>query len=442
MPSESATDLVGKRTRSKIARRVLPFLCLLYLSAYLDRANVSFAKLTMTADLHFSEAVYGFGAGIFFLGYLLLEIPGALIVERWGARRWFARILITWGLCTIVVGFVRTPMQFYGARFLLGVAEAGFYPGIIVYLTHWFARGDRAKAMAGFIVAIPVSLVLGAPVSALILKLHWLGLPGWRWVFILEGLPAIVLGIVTFFYLTDNPWEALWLKPEERTWLTQELEREKSEKMAAGRVSIWSALRNKSVLLCALSICLANLGSYVFVFWLPTTIHQASGLSPVLSALYSALPLAAAVVFVLWSGRSSDRSGRPKLQTSALMVLAGLFLTLSVVPDQPFPLVMVWLCLTAGAIYAWPPPFWVLPTLTLSGPAEAASIGFINMMAGMGGFLGPSIVGYLLTARYSNRTATAVLSTCFVAAAMAILGVKVPSKSGEEKMPLYARSLQ
>jgi ACS family tartrate transporter-like MFS transporter len=435
MPSESATDPVGKRTRSKIARRVLPFLCLLYLAAYLDRANVSFAKLTMTADLHFSEAVYGFGAGIFFLGYLLLEIPGALIVERWGARRWFARILVTWGLCTIVVGFVRTPLQFYGARFLLGVAEAGFYPGIIVYLTHWFARGDRAKAMAGFIVAIPVSLVLGAPISALILKLHWLGLAGWRWVFILEGLPAIVLGIVTFFHLTDNPRDAMWLEPDERAWITQELEREKAGKRAADRVSILRALCHRSVLLCALSICLANLGSYVFVFWLPTTIHQASGLSPVLSALYSALPLACAVVFVLWSGRSADRSGKPKLQTSALMVLAGLFLTLSVVPNQPFPLVMGWLCLTAGAIYAWPPPFWVLPTVILGGSAEAASIGLINMMAGMGGFLGPSIVGYLLAAGYSNRIATAVLSTCFVAAAMTILGVRVPTARSEDATP-------
>lgn len=311
MPSEQATDLLGKRTRSKIARRVLPFLCLLYLAAYLDRANVAFAKLTMTADLHFSEAVYGFGAGIFFLGYLLLEIPGALIVERWGARRWFARILVTWGLCTIVVGFVKTPVQFYSARFLLGIAEAGFYPGIIVHLTHWFARRDRAKAMAGFIVAIPVSLALGAPISALILKLHWLGLPGWRWVFILEGLPAIVLGIVTFFYLTDRPQDAMWLEPEERAWITQELEHEKAEKIAAGTVSVWRAFGNRSVLLAALSICLANLGGYVFVFWLPTTIHQAAGFSPVLSALYSALPLAVAVGFVLWSGRAADRTGLP-----------------------------------------------------------------------------------------------------------------------------------
>ena len=418
-----STDLVGDRTRRKIARRLLPFLCLLYFSAYLDRANVAFAKLTMTADLHFSEAVYGFGAGIFFIGYLLLEIPGALIVERWGARRWFARILVSWGLCTILVGFVKTPAQFYSARFLLGIAEAGFYPGIIVYLTHWFARDDRARAMAGFIVGIPVSLVLGAPVSALVLRVHWLGLPGWRWVFILEGLPAIVLGVVTLFYLTDNPGEANWLEAEERAWITQQLEREKAEKKAEGRLRLRSAFQDRSVLMCALSICLANIGSYVFVFWLPTTIQKASGYSPALSALYSALPYALAVIFVLWSGRTSDRIGKPKLQTSVLMVAGGLLLTLSAMP-APFPLTMFWLCLTAGALIAWPPPFWVLPTVLLGKSARAASIGLINMMATTGGFLGPSIVGYLLSAGYSNRAVTVLLSTCLMAAAISILGVK------------------
>jgi ACS family tartrate transporter-like MFS transporter len=433
MSSATETEFVGKRARSKIARRLLPFLCLLYLAAYLDRANISFAKLPMTAALHFSEAVYGFGAGIFFLGYLLLEIPGALIVERWGARRWFARILTTWGLCTMIVGFVKTPWQFYGARFLLGVAEAGFYPGIIVYLTHWFARGDRARAMAGFIVAIPVSLALGAPISAFILKLHWLGLPGWRWVFILEGLPAIVLGIVTLAFLTDNPQDAKWLDSDERAWIIRELEKERTEKNAAGHLGVWRGLCNRSVILCALSICLANLGAYVFVFWLPTTIHQASGLSPSLSALYSALPLAVAVIFVLWSGRSSDRIGKPKLQTAVLMASVAVFLTASAVPGQPFALTMVWLCLTAGAIYAWPPPFWVLPTLILEGPAEAASIGLINMMAGLGGFFGPAIFGYLLSAGYSHLTATAVLSTGVLAAAMGILGVKMPRDVGAGK---------
>jgi ACS family tartrate transporter-like MFS transporter len=400
----------------------------MYLAAYLDRANVSFAKLNMTADLHFSEAVYGFGAGIFFIGYLLLEIPGALIVERWGARWWFARILISWGLCTILVGLVRTPLQFYGARFLLGVAEAGFYPGIIVYLTHWFARRDRARAMAGFIVAIPVSLVLGAPVSALILRLHWLGLPGWRWVFILEGLPAILLGIVTLFYLVDNPRDATWLDPEERAEITQELEREKAEKRAAGRVNFSRAFLDRSVLICALSICLANTGSYVFLFWLPTIIHKASGLSPVLSALYSALPYAVAVGFVLWSGRFSDRSGKPKLQASVFMALVAPFLMLSVIPGQPFPLVMIWLCLAAGAIIAWPPPFWVLPTMILGESAGAASIGLINMMAGMGGLIGPSIAGYLLAAGYTTQTMTAIMCACVLTGALALQGVKTKSK--------------
>jgi ACS family tartrate transporter-like MFS transporter len=400
----------------------------MYLAAFLDRANVSFAKLNMTADLHFSEAVYGFGAGIFFIGYLLLEIPGALIVERWGARWWFARILVTWGLCTIVVGFVRTPLQFYGARFLLGVAEAGFYPGIIVYLTHWFARRDRARAMAGFIVAIPVSLVLGAPISALILRLHWLGLPGWRWVFILEGLPAILLGIVTLFYLVDNPRDATWLEPEERAEITQELEHEKAEKRAAGRVNFSLAFLDRSVLILALSICLANTGSYVFLFWLPTTIHKASGLSPVLSALYSALPYAVAVGFVLWSGRFSDRTDKPKLQASVLMALVALFLMLSVIPGQPFPLVMIWLCLTAGMILAWPPPYWVLPTMILGESAGAASIGLINMMAGMGGLIGPAIAGYLLAAGYSTQTMTAIMSTFVLIGAIAIQAVKTKSK--------------
>ncbi len=199
---------VADRARQKIARRILPFVFVLYIISYLDRANVAFAKLSMTADLGFSEAVFGFGAGIFFIGYLFLEIPGALIVERWSARKWIARILISWGVCATVMGFIRTPTHFYAARFLLGLAEAGFFPGIIVYLTHWFTGRDRARAMAGFIVGVPVSLMFGAPLSSFFLRLHWAGLAGWRWVFILEGAPAIVFGIVTWFYLTDHPRDA------------------------------------------------------------------------------------------------------------------------------------------------------------------------------------------------------------------------------------------
>src|SRR5260370_20019171 len=194
---------VGQRARRRIAWRLLPFLFILYFIAYLDRVNVGFAGLEMSHDLGFTDRVFGFGAGIFFAGYFLFEIPGALIVERWSARRWIARILITWGLVTILVSLVHTPMQFYGARFLLGLAEAGFFPGIIVYLTHWFRHEDRARAGALFMTAIPVANVLGSPLAGLLLGVQWLGIPGWRWLFIVEGIPGVLLGIITLAYLTD-----------------------------------------------------------------------------------------------------------------------------------------------------------------------------------------------------------------------------------------------
>src|SRR5262249_18913947 len=216
---EPHTNVAGT-ARRKVALRILPFVFVLYIVNYLDRANIAFAKLSMSEELGFSEEVFGTGAGIFFFGYLALEIPGALIVERWSARRWFARILISWGLCTALVGAVQSATQFYGARFLLGLAEAGFFPGIIVYLTHWFAPRDRARAMAGLILAIPIAMGLGSPISGFLLNLHWLQVEGWRWVFILEGVPAVVLGFVTLFYLTDRPREAHWLEPEEREWIT------------------------------------------------------------------------------------------------------------------------------------------------------------------------------------------------------------------------------
>src|ERR1044071_1365951 len=209
--------------RRKVAWRVLPLVFVLYVVAYLDRANVGFAKLRMASDLKFSEEVFGLGIGIFFIGYLSLEIPGALLVERWSARKWFARILISCGFISALTAFVRTPSQFYLARFFLGVAEAGFFPGIIVYFTHWFTSRDRARALSGLIIAVPLSLALGAPVSALLLDANWLGLAGWKWLFIIEGLPAVLLGIVTLLVLTDRPRDAKWLTPAERDYLEQAL---------------------------------------------------------------------------------------------------------------------------------------------------------------------------------------------------------------------------
>ena len=348
----STADLARRR----IAARVLPLVFAMYIASYLDRANVAFAKLPMIAELGFSEAVYGRGAGIFFIGYLAFEIPGALIVERFGARRWMARILITWGLCTAAVGLVRTPTQFYWARFLLGLAEAGFFPGIIVYLTHWFAPGDRARAMSGLILGIPIALGLGAPLSAAILQIHWLGLSGWRWLFILEGLPAVLLGIFTFFYLTDRPDDAGWLEPDQREWIKNALEAERLGKKATANVTVFQAFRQPNVILLSLALFSANLNSYTFVFWLPSVIKNASGLSVTAATLFSGLPYAAGLVAMVIVSYLSDRSGRRKFYTILPMVMTAAFLMLSSLPGQPFWLVILWLSLAGAGIYAGAPP--------------------------------------------------------------------------------------
>src|SRR5438132_4595756 len=253
---------VGRRARHRIARRLLPYLFVLYVIAFLDRMNISAAALQMPRDLGFSDRVVGMGAGIFFLGYLLLEIPGALIVERWSARKWIARIMISWGLMTVLMAFIHTSRQFYVVRFLVGAAEAGFLPGVIVYLTHWFRYQDRAKAVAFFYAANPLSYVIGSPLAGLLLGLSWLGMRGWRWLFIIEGIPAAVVGIITLWYLTDWPRQADWLPADEQLWITTELEREKESKKRRHSLNVWQALRHRDVILLTLCYFCAMTGSY------------------------------------------------------------------------------------------------------------------------------------------------------------------------------------
>ncbi len=419
----STADLARRR----IAARVLPLVFAMYIASYLDRANVAFAKLPMIAELGFSEAVYGRGAGIFFIGYLAFEIPGALIVERFGARRWMARILITWGLCTAAVGLVRTPTQFYWARFLLGLAEAGFFPGIIVYLTHWFAPGDRARAMSGLILGIPIALGLGAPLSAAILQIHWLGLSGWRWLFILEGLPAVLLGIFTFFYLTDRPDDAGWLEPDQREWIKNALEAERLGKKATANVTVFQAFRQPNVILLSLALFSANLNSYTFVFWLPSVIKNASGLSVTAATLFSGLPYAAGLVAMVIVSYLSDRSGRRKFYTILPMVMTAAFLMLSSLPGQPFWLVILWLSLAGAGIYAGAPSFWVLATSTLQASAAAAAIGMINAIANLSGYVAPSIVGDLLDRGFSHAQLVPFLSCCPLVAAGLVAALRVPA---------------
>ena len=422
-PAPSLQD----RVRRKIAFRVLPFVFILYMIAYLDRANVAFGKAAMSADLGFSDAVFGFGAGIFFLGYFLLEIPGALIVEHWSARRWIARILLTWGTCTILVGFVRTDNEFYLARFLLGAAEAGFFPGIIVYLTHWFVRFDRARATAGFMIAAPLSLMLGAPLSAAILRLDWWGWPGWRWMFVLEGLPAILFGFLTLWWLTDHPRDARWLDPDERKWIESQLEAERASKRIAGHVTMAEGLRQPRVWLLALAHFLLNLSGYGFILWLPTIVQRTSGLPVSLSNLCSAIPFGLAVITALAVSRSSDRTGERKIHACIPMLWAASALLLSTIPGQPFPLVMVWLSLIGAGCFSWNPPFWQIPTLTLGESAAAASIGLINSVGNLGGFVGPSVMGYVLSRGGGYPTVAIILACSYLTSAALIASLRFPA---------------
>jgi len=378
----------------------------------------------MNAELGFSEAVFGLGAGIFYAGYILLEIPGALLVERWSARIWMSRIMITWGLCTVWVGFVHTANQFYLTRCLLGIAEGGFFPGVVVYLSHWFTKHDRARAMAGFTMAAPAALVIGAPVSAFILHFSGFRLSGWRWVFILEGIPAIVFGVITLFFLTDHPRHANWLKPDEREWISCRLEEEKQLLRSGGHLTAWQGVRQRNVLLLALACAFANLSMFAYLLWLPTTIRNASGLSVTLSTFCSALPFALAMLTIPIVGRSSDRTGRRKLHTVIPLILAAGFFLLSAIPGLPFPLVLLLLCLTGASAFSWGVSFWVIPSLILGESAAAASVGFINMINSIGSFIGPTVTGYLLSAGFTHREVVTLLSSSFLVSAVLVAAVR------------------
>ena len=411
--------------RRKVAWRIMPLVILLYFVAYLDRANVGFAKLRMARDLQFSDEVFGLGIGIFFLGYLTLEIPGALLVERWSARKWFARILITWGIISACTALVTTPLQFYTVRFLLGVAEAGFFPGIIVYFTHWFPERERAMAMSGLVVAIPFSLAIGAPLSAVLLNVNWLGLAGWQWLFIIEGLPSVVLGFVTLFYLTDRPRDAKWLTGEERDHLEGILASEAAAKESVRKVNVFEALRQPNVWLLALGIFATNLGGYSLTFWLPTTVKSLSGGSDSSALLYSGIFYLCGFFGVLYNGYASDKSGDRKWHCIAGQVATGLLLAASTIPGQPFGLVIAWLFLTGLVAHSWPPPFWALPTLTLTASAAAASIGFINIFANLAGYLGNHVFGYLRARGMTDSMGLLLLAGCYLVGGAIVSRVRV-----------------
>lgn len=396
MSSEIALDDVATRARRRITRRLIPFLFVLYVFNYVDRVNISFAALQMTGDLGFSNAVYGLGAGIFFIGYFLFQIPLTLLTETWSARNFIGLSLILWGAIAALGGLVHTASEFYTVRFFLGIAEAGFFPGVIVYLTHWYRQQDRGKAVAMFMTAIPASNMLGAAVAAGLMRLDWMGLRGWRWLLILEGLPAVVAGVVTFFYLTDRPTQASWLRPDEREWIRSELERDQERKKTQRKLSPLQALRDPYVIVLALIYFCYITNSVGLASWLPKIVQRISGLSQTQVILISGIPWLCAIPVMLLAASHSDRTGERRWHAAIPLFIVGIALSLSIAASNTLVLAIAAFSVATMALYSFPSPFWVLPTIFLSGPAAASSIALINSAGNLGGFAGPYVIGYLV----------------------------------------------
>jgi len=385
---------IETRTLRKITLRIVPFIMLLYFVAFIDRVNIGFAALTMNKDLSFSPAVFGLGAGIFFWGYFLFEVPSNIILHKIGARIWIARVMITWGLVSAAMAFVQGVASFYVLRFLLGAAEAGFFPGIILYLSYWFPARQRAAVTALFMAAAPLSTVLGSPVSGALLEMDGLlGLKGWQWLFLTEALPAVLLGFVVLVYMTDRPEQASWLDGDERNWLVSTMSAESASKAATANHSIWRGLADPRVLALSLVYFGTSAGLYTLGVWAPQIIKQ-FGLSPLEVGFLNAVPATVAVIaMVLWA-RHSDRTGERTWHVVLACLLAAAGLALAV-PAAGVATALVALTFVNIGVSSSKPPLWSMPTMFLSGSAAAAGIATINSIGNLGGFVGPAMIGWI-----------------------------------------------
>lgn len=399
---------------AKAAKRLIPYMALLYFVSFLDRVNVGFAALTMNADIGLSASAYGFGAGIFFIGYFLFEVPSNLILKRVGARIWIARIMVTWGILSIATAFVTGPTSFWIVRFLLGVAEAGFFPGMIYYLTNWFPSAMRGRVIGGFLIAVPLSSAIGAPLSTSLLDITIFDLQGWQALFILEGLPAIVLGVSVLFMLPNRPSLAKWLTTEEQVSLEALIERDKGQSQHS---SLRAGLINIHVWRFALIYFGLVVGLYGFSFWSPQIIKEFGGLSNLQVGFVSMAPYALAAFAMHWWGRKSDETDNRILYLALPAFLGGVAFFVSTFSGNP---VFILLSLTFGAIgiYAALPVFWTLPTAMLRGTAAAGGIALINAIGNLGGYAGPVIVGYL-----KDKTGSYDSGMIALAVAMILAGV-------------------
>jgi ACS family tartrate transporter-like MFS transporter len=412
---------IENRTMDKVTRRLVPFLMLCYFIAYLDRVNVGFAGATMSKDLALSASAFGGAAGIFFIAYFFFEVPSNLALDRFGARRWIARIMFTWGLISGAQAFVTGELSLNVVRLLLGIAEAGFFPGIIFYLTLWFPSAYRARIVGLFMFAIPISTVFGAPISGLVLNLEGVaGLHGWQWMFIIEAIPALLMTFAVWFYLTDRPIDARWLEPEERKWLQDRLDAERRNREAIVHLSWLRSLYDRRVIALGFVYMGINIPQYGLSFFLPQIVKSFGGLSNFEAGVITALPYAVgAVGMVVW-GRHSDNAAERKWHVVVPLATIVLGLGLAAVSSNP-TIKMLWLCLAGFGFFSVLPVFWTLPAAFLSGTAAAAGIAAVNSIGNLGGYFGPQIFGLLRDKSGADLAGLIFLAGCAVMGIVIVL---------------------
>ncbi len=423
MTANSETPRPGAlevRTMRRVVLRIVPFLMVCYFVSFLDRVNVGFAALQMVKDLRLSPSVFGFGSGIFFISYFLCEVPSNLILQKVGARLWIARIMITWGVLAAGMALVKGPLSFYGMRLLLGAAEAGFFPGVILYLTYWFPAEYRARIVGLFTVAIPISSFLGSPISAALLGTNgWLGLRGWQWMFIMEGAPAVLLGLACLFLLDDRPSGAKWLGDDQRDWLLGRLHSETGRKRTVGQLGVWRVLWNKHVLVLSVVLAGSTAISSGLQIWQPQII-KSYGLTNMQTGLLNSIPFALASVIMIWWGKRSDQTGERVWHTALPLMLTAVSLASALVFHSLFSIIII-LCLAVIGIYAGKGPVWALSTELLSAGTAAAGLAQMNAISNLAGFGTTYLLGYIKGVTGSYPLAMLPLVGLSAAGALAIL---------------------
>lgn len=410
MKTTTQDAALEKEIVGKVTWRLMPFLIVCYLLAFIDRGNIGMASLQMNHDIGVTPQMFGFASSLFFIAYFFFEVPSNLALQRFGARKWIARIMITWGLISAANALVQGPNTLYALRFLLGAAEAGFFPGVMLYMTYWIPAAYRARFVAIFMVAVPMASFIGSPISALLLQADGvLGLRGWQWLFILEGLPTVIMGVVCLWYLTDRPEQAKWLSAEQREWLAQRMERERAEKKQAGHVSLWKLFRSKEVIGMALVCSTASAAGTVLGVWQPQLI-KSFGLTVMQTGMLNSVPYLVAAVLMIWWGRHSDRSNERRWHTVIPLALIACGLLGTLFASKLAPTVMLLTCVLVGA-YSFKGPFWALSTGWLASGSAAAGLAGINAVANLiGGGLMVNAYGWIKTATGSHALGLAPIA--------------------------------